>query len=57
MKKTSAEWMKTEKYRSLVIFDPDGWDRRNFERSWNEEITEEEFERRVCLSTTVFKSL
>lgn len=53
MKKTSKEW-QADKPEALV-FDPDGWNRKNFKYSWYEElITEEEYERRVSLSTTLF---
>tara|TARA_Y100001956_G_scaffold51641_1_gene50371 strand:- start:471 stop:650 length:180 start_codon:yes stop_codon:yes gene_type:complete len=53
LKKTSKEW-QSDKPEKLV-FDPDGWDRENFKYSWYEElITEEEYERRVSLSTTLF---
>ncbi len=48
-KKTSAEWILTVGYE---IIDPDGWDRKNYEFSFNKEkITMEEFNRRLALST------
>jgi len=47
--KNSKEWRK--EFKELTILDPDGWDRKNFEESWNEPITLEEFKRRVMLST------
>lgn len=38
----------------IVIYDPDGWDRRNWEYSWFEErITAEEFLRRANRSTQI----
>jgi hypothetical protein len=47
--KTSKEWNEIFRYE---ILDPDGWDRKNFDFSFNEEkITQEEFSRRVCMST------
>ena len=47
--KTSAEWQKEFTY---IVMDPDGWDRKNFEYSWNkEEITKQEFEKRAIKST------
>lgn len=52
-KQTSAQW-HTELYpnNEVVIMDPDGWDRGNWEHSWSEEeITENEFERRILNST------
>jgi hypothetical protein len=47
--KTSEEWSKNS---SVIILDPDGWDRCNFQFSWYEEkITFEEFEMRTFIST------
>ena len=47
--KTSEEWYKG---CEVTILDPDGWDRRNFQFSWHEEmITKEEFDKRVLSST------
>jgi len=52
--KTSEEWAKLF---TLTIVDPDGWDRKNFNYSWFEElITREEFERRAYKSTTEFRN-
>jgi len=49
MKKTSLEWMKEI---NCEILDPDGWDRTNYDYSFNEEkITRKEFNRRLALST------
>lgn len=53
IKKTSEQWLSEvdEKY-SLCILDPDGWDRNNFDYSFNKErITKEEFDTRVANST------
>lgn len=50
IKKTSAEWSK--EHPEIIILDPDGWDRENFDYSWSEElITEAEFNRRSVYST------
>jgi hypothetical protein len=47
--KTSAEWVKDVSYR---ILDPDGWDRANYDYSFNKEkITFAEFQRRLFSST------
>lgn len=35
----------------IVVYDPDGWDRSNFEASWAEPITLEEFRSRTYMST------
>ncbi len=49
-KKTSTEWIKQNP--NLTILDPDGWDRKNYDYSFNQElITETEFNRRVTVST------
>lgn len=48
--KTSAEWQA--QFPAPQVRDPDGWDRRNWEFSWHQElITQEEYERRVSAST------
>ena len=47
--RTSAEWNKVLKFE---IIDPDGWDRANYDYSFNiERITEDEFMKRVSMST------
>jgi hypothetical protein len=54
MKKTSEEWSKL---CSMLILDPDGWDRMNFDFSWyHEKITRKEFERRSLRSTVTFNN-
>ena len=53
MKKTSAEWIKKVNYE---IINPDGWDRKNYDYSFNKEkITMEEFQKRLSLSTVISK--
>lgn len=48
--KTSAEWQ--EQFPNPKVYDPDGWDRRNFQFSWYEEqITLEEYKTRAGHST------
>lgn len=46
---TSAEWVKI---LDITVMDADGWDRTNFDVSWNEKITREEFELRAARSTS-----
>lgn len=47
--RTSEEW---QKLCLVKVVDPDGWNRKNFEYSWGEElITRAEFERRLLFST------
>jgi len=49
MEKVSSEWIKEY---ACKILDPDGWDRKNFDYSFNKEkITRREFERRLIGST------
>lgn len=53
MLKTSKEWLnELEKVHEIKILDPDGWERRNYEYSFNEEeITKEDFKNRLMMST------
>jgi hypothetical protein len=47
--RTSEDW---QKLYNGIIYDPDGWDRKNYQFSWHEEkISRKEFERRACMST------
>ena len=56
-KKTSDKWnSKYIKKYKMIIYDPDGWDRNNFDYSWfKEKITWEEFEKRALISSQVPK--
>lgn len=50
--KTSEEWQKE---CTIIILDPDGWDRKNYNYSWYEEkITRLQFENRMTYSTVQF---
>lgn len=52
--KTSEEWQKLKP--NPVVYDPDGWDRKNFQFSWYEElITEDEYTGRMLESTCMIK--
>lgn len=52
--RTSKEWAAYFE-NEIQIIDPDGWDRDNFDFSFNQEkITFEEFEYRACRSTCLF---
>lgn len=52
MYKTSEDWQK--KLNTIIVLDPDGWDRKNFQYSWFEEkISREEYIRRVEKSTAI----
>lgn len=49
-RKTSEEWQKL--YPDIIVYDPDGWDRINWQYSWHTElITKEEYDKRVFNST------
>jgi len=51
IKKTSSEWIKET---TIIVYDPDGWDRENYQFSWFEElITKEEFDKRLMGSTVL----
>jgi hypothetical protein len=52
--KTSKVWQKKFEDK-IVVLDPDGWDRQNFEKSWNKDkISEFEFKERCRKSTLKF---
>lgn len=50
MKLNSTEW--STKFGVLVT-DPDGWNRQDFDASWAEQITETEFKARLQKSTSL----
>jgi hypothetical protein len=51
IKKTSKEWLEGADY---MIMDPDGWDRKNFDYSFNKEkITLAEYNKRLMRSTSI----
>lgn len=53
LKKTALEWYKDCK--DIEILDPDGFDRSNYEYTWNELLmTEEEFNDRLARCTCTF---
>lgn len=53
--RTSDRWQ--EMFPDIVVRDPDGWDRQNWEYSWTQEfITLEEYKKRVMYSTCMFKN-
>jgi len=49
--RTAEEWLAQPQYAGITVLDPDGWDRRNYEESWNEKISENEFGKRLGVST------
>lgn len=52
--RTSAEWQKI--YPNSIVFDPDGWDRTNYDYSWNiEKISLEEYQNRLRMSTVIIR--
>lgn len=57
IKKSSNDWLKEPQYKNLIILDPDGFDRTDFDNSMAELIDEKEFNRRVSLSTVSLNSL
>jgi hypothetical protein len=50
--KSSEDWLLEPEFRGIEILDPDGWDRKDFESSWEELITKKEMHRRLKNSTT-----
>lgn len=54
IKKTSQEWQL--EHPNPTVYDPDGWDRTNFQYSWYEElITYDEYQKRLMSSTVIGK--
>ena len=59
IKKTSLEWYEEVRKScpTFIIYDPDGWDRKNYEFSFNQElVTKEEFQKRLFSSTVLMGS-
>ena len=52
--RTPDQWLAEPQYRGIVVVDPDGWDRKNFEQSWSEPISEAEFSARMMMSSCLF---
>jgi len=50
-KRSSDYWYNL--VTEYTIYKPSGWDSENFERSWAELITKEEFDKRVSESTCI----
>ncbi|MDO8415916.1 MAG: hypothetical protein Q7S87_06850 [Agitococcus sp.] len=48
--KNSEQWQAE---KGVLVTDPDGWDRANFDASWAELICQSEFERRLGKSTAL----
>lgn len=52
--KTSAEWSELD-VSGIIVLDPDGWDRSNYQYSYYEEkITHDEYLNRRMFSTVLF---
>ena len=52
--RTSEEWQKL--HPMPMVYDPDGWDRKNLQYSWYEELIDfEEYQRRVNQSTCMHR--
>lgn len=48
--KTSEQWQQEN--MDVIVMDPDGWNRSNYQYSWFEEkITKEEYTKRILHST------
>lgn len=51
----SSEWQTM--FSDIIVRDPDGWNRQNYQFSWFEEhITIEEYKNRIMYSTCMFKN-
>lgn len=54
--KTSEEWLQEPEYEGVTIYDPDGWDRSNYEYSFcQEKISKNEFKKRLLSSTIMIQ--
>ena len=53
-KRTPEEWSDLV---GVLILDPDGWDRMNFEESWSTPITRDDFNRRAAESTLMILNM
>ena len=53
-RKTPDQWLNHPDFKGIIVMDPDGWDRKDFDRSWADPITRYEFEVRLGLSTCAF---
>ena len=52
--KTSEQWQEEVKDK-IIVLDPDGWNRQDFDHSWKEEkISLKEFKKRCMASTCRF---
>jgi len=49
--KSSTDWIAERE--GLIVTDPDGWDRKNLESSMAELITEDQFDMRLMMSTSL----
>lgn len=49
--RTPDEWLEDDDFKGIIVMDPDGWDRSNYEESWAEKITRDEFGNRMGRST------
>ena len=49
--RTPDEWLEDDDFKGVIVMDPDGWDRQNYEESWAEKITRDEFGNRMGRST------
>ena len=55
--KTSEQWYEIARKLNpgFVIMDPDGWDRKNYDYSWKEQLIDlQEFQDRVLQSTCLW---
>lgn len=52
--KTPDEWLATDHFEGVKVLDPDGWDRKDFERTWAQKITYPEMLKRLSKSTVKY---
>lgn len=50
-RRRSARWLKDKEFKGIIILEYEGWDYFNFNKSWKEKITREEFWNRILNSS------
>jgi len=49
--KTPDEWLETKYFKGYIIYDPDGWDRKNFDEDWAKPISKKEMDCKLMQCT------
>ena len=49
--RTPEEWLADDEFNGVVVLDPDGWDRTNYDEDWAIPITRDVMTAKLALST------